>query len=62
MHMDFNTSVFFTGLFDLPMIKLCDTFSLRNHLPSFQAISGAMIFYRSHLDSWLQKYVTIALQ
>ena len=44
------------------MIKLCDVFSLDNHLLNFRAISGATIFYGSRLDSGSQKYVLIALK
>ena len=53
--------------------ELCDIFSLDNHLSSLFAISGAAIFYGSHVDSFKfslhcllregsQKYVLIALR
>ena len=35
---------------------------LDNHLPSFRAMSGAVIFYGSRLDSGSQKYVLVALK
>ena len=62
----FNITAFVYALVETewsssPMIDLSGIL-LDDHLHSFRAISGAVIFYGSRLDSGSQKYVLVALK